>query len=47
MERDALIEWAKSLPADRYDAMIRAYLNQPNDPPVLFAVKKNLRKRVR
>ena len=47
VERDALIEWAKSLPADRYDAMIRAYLNQPNDPPVLFAVKKNLRKRVR
>ena len=44
VERDALVDWARALPPERYDAMIRAYLNQPNDPPVLFAVKKNLRK---
>ncbi|MBR4441998.1 MAG: class I SAM-dependent methyltransferase [Clostridia bacterium] len=43
VERDMLLEWARNLPHARYDAMIRAYLNQPNDPPVLFAVKKNLR----
>ena len=46
-ERDALVAWARALPPARYDAMIRAYLNQPNDPPVLFAVKKNLRKKPR
>ena len=43
-ELNALIEWAKGLDSKRYDAMIRSYLNQPNDPPVMFAVKKNLRK---
>ena len=45
IERDALVAWAQGLPPQSYDAMIRAYLNQPNDPPVLFAVKKNLRKK--
>lgn len=45
VERDALLAWAKALPPTAYDAMIRAYLNQANDPPVLFAVKKNLRRR--
>ena len=45
IELNALTEWARSLPADRYDAMIRAYLNQKNDPPVLFAIKKNLRRK--
>ncbi|MBQ2956318.1 MAG: methyltransferase domain-containing protein [Clostridia bacterium] len=43
-ELNALIEWAKGLDSKKYDAMIRGYLNQPNDPPVMFAVKKNLRK---
>ena len=47
VERDMLLEWAKALPPAQYDAMLRAYLNQPNDPPVLFAVKKNLRRRAR
>ncbi len=42
-----LLEWAKALPPAEYDAMLRAYLNQPNDPPVLFAVKKNLRRHAR
>ena len=43
-ELNTLIEWASTLDAKKYDAMIRCYLNQPNDPPVLFAIKKNLRK---
>ena len=43
-ELKALIEWAEGLDSKKYDAMIRRYLNQPNDPPVLFAIKKNLRK---
>lgn len=43
-ELNALIDWAAGLDCKRYDAMIRRYLNQPNDPPVLFAIKKNLRK---
>ncbi len=43
-ELHALIEWAQSLNSKEYDAMIRCYLNQPNDPPVMFAIKKNLRK---
>lgn len=43
-ELRALVEWAQSLNPKEYDAMIRCYLNQPNDPPVLFAIKKNLRK---
>lgn len=47
VERDALMDWARALPPQRYDAMIRAYLNQPNDPPVLFAIKKNLSKKPR
>lgn len=43
-ELNALIDWAAALDSKKYDAMIRRYLNQPNDPPVLFAIKKNLRK---
>lgn len=44
-ELDALIAWAGSLDSRRYDAMIRGYVNQPNDPPVLFAIKKNLQRK--
>ncbi len=43
-ELKALIEWAGALDSKRYDAMMRRYINQPNNPPVLFAIKKNLRK---
>lgn len=45
VELQCLTDWASHLPEKEYDAMTRAYLNQSNDPPVLFAVKKNLRKR--
>jgi len=43
-EREALIDWAKSLDEKRFDAMIQSYLNQSNDPPLMIAVKKNKRK---
>ncbi len=39
-ERDALIDWAAALDAARYDALLKRYLNQPNDPPLLIAVRK-------
>lgn len=44
-ELNALLEWAANLNPRLYDAMVRRYLNQPGDPPVLIAVKKNLRRK--
>lgn len=43
-ERKALLEWACALDCHRYDAMLKTYLNQPNDPPCLLAVRKVRRK---
>ena len=40
----ALTEWASALDPRRYDAMQKRYMNQPNHPPQLLAVK---RKRLR
>lgn len=45
-ERDALLAWARELDERAYDVMLRAYLNQSGDPPLMIAVKKN-RKRKR
>ena len=45
-ERDALLAWARSLDERAWDVMLRAYLNQSGDPPLMIAVKKN-RKRKR
>ena len=45
-ERDALLSWARGLDERSYDVMLRAYLNQSGDPPLMIAVKKN-RKRKR
>jgi len=42
-EREALIQWAQRLNEREYDAMLRCYLNQRKDPPLLIAVKKNKR----
>ena len=36
----ALKEWASRLDSRRYDALLNCYMNQPNDPPQLIAVKK-------
>ena len=40
-ERDALLDWARKLDPARFDATLKCYLNQYNDPPLLIAVKKN------
>ena len=45
-ERDALLSWARGLDERSYDVMLRAYLNQSGDPPLMIAIKKN-RKRKR
>ena len=45
-ERDALLNWARELDERSYDVMLRAYLNQSGDPPLMIAIKKN-RKRKR
>ena len=44
-EREALLDWARNLDGKKYDVMLRAYLNQANDPPLLIAVKKNRERR--
>ena len=46
-ERDALLDWARALDGRRFDAMLRTYLNQTNDPPLMLAIKKNREKRVK
>ncbi len=40
-ELNALTAWAASIDPRRYDALMKHYMNQPNDPPVLIAVKRN------
>ncbi len=39
-ELEALVRWASNLDARRYDAMLKRYMNQPNHPPQLIAVKR-------
>lgn len=39
-ELEALVRWAETLDPRRYDAMTRHYMNQPNDPPRLIAVRR-------
>ena len=39
-ERDALLERAKTWDSGVYDVMLRCYMNQPNDPPLLLAVRR-------
>lgn len=39
-ELDALTQWASQLDPRRYDALLKCYVNQPNTPPQLIAVKK-------
>ena len=39
-EKHALLEWAAQLDDKRYDAMLKTYVNQPNDPPRMLAVRK-------
>ena len=44
-ELRALMHWAETLDPRRYDALVKAYLNQPNDPPRMLAVKKKRTRR--
>ena len=44
-ELRALIRWAETLDPLRYDALIKTYINQPNDPPRMLAVKKKRTRR--
>lgn len=44
-ELEALTAWAAGLDPVQYDAMGKWYLNQPNDPPRMLAVRKVKRKR--
>ncbi len=39
-EWEALLQWACALDAKRYDALLKTYLNQPNDPPRMLAIRK-------
>ena len=39
-ELSALTAWASSLNPAQYDAILKTYLNQPNHPPCLLAVRK-------
>lgn len=39
-ERETLLAWAKALDPARYDALYKAYLNQPKNPPCLIAVQR-------
>lgn len=44
-ELQALMCWAEALDPRRYDSLIKTYLNQPNDPPRMLAVKKKRMKK--
>lgn len=44
-ELHALLEWAHTLDDRRYDAMLKAYVNQPNDPPQMLAIRKKKTRR--
>ena len=39
-ELNALTKWASHLDPRRFDALLKCYMNQPNHPPQLIAVKK-------
>lgn len=39
-ELDALMAWAAQLDAKKYDALVKTYVNQPNHPPRLLAVRR-------
>ncbi len=39
-ELNALLEWGSGLDDRRYDVLLKTYLNQPNDPPRMMAVRK-------
>ena len=44
-ELHALLEWASQLDDKRYDAVMKHYINQPNDPPQMLAIRKKKTKK--
>ena len=44
-EKHALMDWASRLDEKRFDALIKCYLNQSNNPPQMLAVRKKKTKR--
>lgn len=46
-ELAALTQWAAGLDPKRYDALAKRYMNQPNDPPQLIAVKRKKQKQTK
>ena len=44
-ELHSLLEWAGKLDDKRYDAVLKHYVNQPNDPPQMLAVRKKKTKK--
>jgi methylase of polypeptide subunit release factors len=44
-ELKALLAWAAQLDDKRYDAMLKHYVNQPNDPPQMLAIRKKKTKK--
>jgi len=44
-ELEALLNWAEQLDDKRFDAMLKCYLNQPNDPPQMIVVRKKKSKK--
>jgi len=44
-ELNALMRWASGLDSVRYDVLLKTYLNQPNDPPQMIAVRKKRTKK--
>ena len=43
-ELEAVTNWAAGLDDKRWDALVKHYLNQPNDPPVMIAIRKKREK---
>ncbi|MBE5802453.1 MAG: methyltransferase domain-containing protein [Clostridiales bacterium] len=39
-ELEALLAWAADLDGRTYDALLKTYVNQPNDPPRMLAVRR-------
>ena len=39
-EKNAILDFSKSLPQERYSVLNYQYLNQKNDPPFLIAIEK-------
>ena len=44
-ELNALMEWGASLDDRRFDVLLKTYLNQPNDPPRMMAIRKKKTRR--